>query len=245
MPQCFAVGVGQRLARRRRRARRRPRCVIAMGAKAFRHRLRLRRGGPHRAAVARPDRCGRGVDAADAAHRGGPAGPASPSIARGAAGARGRARAAGGHAVPARRRDRRARRSSSSRPRSERGRSGARVRRTTTTTTTDDESTTTTPSRSRCRGRCTRCRRRRSPSTSTSATPSTHCARRCARPPTRSARCGPGMTVADVADPRGLVEQVLEVGAAAPSCPTTRRRGRCGCWRTPPTSTRSSPSAPG
>ena len=28
-------------------------------------------------------------------------------------------------------------------------------------------------------------------------------------------------------------------------CPTTRRNARCGCWRTPPTSTRSSPSAPG
>ena len=48
---------------------------------------------------------------------------------------------------------------------------------------------------------------------------------------------------ADVADPRELVEQVLEA-AAATGCPTTPRRGRCGCWRTPPTSTRSSPSAP-
>ena len=47
----------------------------------------------------------------------------------------------------------------------------------------------------------------------------------------------------DVADPRGLVEQVLEA-AGDTGCPTTLRRGRCGCWRTPRTSTRSSPSAP-
>ena len=48
----------------------------------------------------------------------------------------------------------------------------------------------------------------------------------------------------DVADPRGLVEQVLE-SAAGTGRPTTPRRARCGCWRMPHTSTRSSPSVPG
>ena len=60
-----------------------------------------------------------------------------------------------------------------------------------TTTPMTTTSPTSKPSCARCRGRCTRCPARRSPSTSTSARPSTHCAPRCARPPTRWARCAP------------------------------------------------------
>ena len=47
-----------------------------------------------------------------------------------------------------------------------------------------------------------------------------------------------------VDDPRGLVEQVLESQHGNTARPIMRRRGRCACWRTPHTSTRSSRSVP-
>ena len=52
VPQCDAIGLGQCLACRQGRARRCPRRVILLGTKTIGDRIRCRRGGPLRAAVA-------------------------------------------------------------------------------------------------------------------------------------------------------------------------------------------------
>ena len=61
------------------------------------------------------------------------------------------------------------------------------------------------------------------------------CARRAAR------RAAPGAT----SPIRAGSSSRCSTPHAHIACPTMRRRGRCGCWRTPHTSTRSSRSAPG
>ena len=82
----------------------------------------------------------------------------------------------------------------------------------TTTTSADDRRRfrAAIPNCARCRGRCTRCRPRRAPSTSISARPSStlRSAVRSAADALGALRAG--APVGDVADPRGLVEQVLE-----------------------------------
>ena len=78
--------------------------------------------------------------------------------------------------------------------------------------------------------------------TSTSARRSTNCVRPFVRPPTRSA---PSARQAPTSPTRAGSSSRCSKAAVGTGCPTTHRRGRCGCWRTPPTSTRSSPSAPG
>ena len=191
-PSVSLVGVGQRLARRRRRARRRPGRVVTMGAKTFRDRLRFGRGRPHRPAVARsaptpaPSRCCRRCAPRRARP---PANPRSPSRCRCPATSADCPRAPSSSATPST-----AGEAHHRRRRIGHGHAVGLVpdfdyddddRRPTTTPTT-------TPSRSRCPGRCTRCRRRRSASTSTSARPSTNCAPPCGRPPTRWRRCAPG-----------------------------------------------------
>ena len=194
--------------------------------------------GPHRPALAGPDRRGRRVAAADAAHRGGP-GRHGAHDGRRAAGARRRPRAASGHTVPARRRDRRARRSSST-GRSLRGhRPGARLR---------------------IPGRSTRpaidsdaapdpCALSWTVYSVPGATPTEHLdlgeAEYALRSAVRSAADALGAlhaeaAGADIEDPRGLVEAGRWNPSGSTAFPTTPRHGRCGCWRTRHTSTRSS-----
>ena len=56
--ECVVVGMGERLACRCRRARRCVGCAITVGTKAFRHRIRLGGGRPHRPALAGSDHAG-------------------------------------------------------------------------------------------------------------------------------------------------------------------------------------------
>ncbi len=186
------------------------------------------------------DRRGRGVTAADAAHRG-RAGRVTPAHRRRAAGARRRARTAGRAPSSS------ATRSPPARPSSSvatvrHGGSGARfrVRR----RRTDDSEFEPEPTcvvvdgvfgAGRADARAPRSRRGRVRAAFGA----------CERPRTRLGAIRAGAPGGDVADPRRLVEQVSMSQPGHTAFPTTPRRGRCGCWRTPPTSTRSSPSAPG
>ena len=244
MPQCFAVAVGQRLARGQGRARRRLGRVISLGANAIGDRIRRGRGRAHRTAVAR---CPRRRHGLACCRRCAPplAGPQRGSRpARSTSCSRCPATCAGWP---------RARSSSTTRLAAgeaviitnpddpgaavglvpefsyDESRRGGRDRARIVCAVLDGVLATAVHRRS---------------SITNWATPSTSCARRYARRPMRSAP-----SVWDRRPPTSPTRADWSSNCWNPhgntGFPTTRRRARCACWRTPRTSTRSSRSVPG